>query len=398
VTAVDAVGHESGASNSIHPTTLDATKPAKPSGLTATAVAGQNRIDLSWTASTDNVGVTGYRIYRNGSATALDSVGGSTTSYSDTTVAPSTQYTYVVTAVDAAANESDPSDPATMTSSDSVAPQPPTTVTATAVSDTQINLSWSGASDNIGVTGYQIFRNGGATPIDTVGASPTTYGNTGLTGGTTYSYTIKAVDAAGNVSAPSPAASARTIVFMDGFENGSLTKWTTVSGLAVQNTNVFAGSWAAEAQSKSAPDFASKTLPSTYTNLYYRMRVKIIQGKPDTADVLRLRTGTGAGTTNLLSIFYDSKKNLGYRNDFTNTTQTSTTALAVGTWYEVKVHLVVNGTSSQVEVWLNGTKITALSRTDSFGVNPITQVVAGETTAGHTYDFAIDEVVADTAP
>ena len=395
VTAIDAVGHESAPSSSTQATTLDATNPTSPTGLTAAGVPGQNQINLSWTASTDNVGVTGYRIYRDGSATPLDSVGGSTTTYSDTTVAPGTQYTYTVTAIDAAGNESLPSNSATATGSDTVAPLPPTTVMATAVSDTQINLAWSGASDNVGVTGYQIFRNGGATPIAIVGASPTTYSNTGLSGGTAYSYTIKAVDAAGNVSGASTAASATTPLFADGFETGNLSKWTSVSGLAVQNTNVFAGSWAAEAQSKNAADFASKTLPATYTSLYYRMRVKILQGKPDTVDVLRLRTASGG---NLMSIFYNDKKNLGYRNDVTNTSQTSTTSLAVGTWYEIKVHLVVNGASSQTEVWLNGTKITALSRTDSFGTTPIGQIVAGETTAGHQYDFAIDEVWADINP
>jgi fibronectin type 3 domain-containing protein len=395
VTAIDAIGHESGSSNTIQATTLDATAPSKPTGLTATPVAGQSRIDLSWTASTDNVGVTGYRIYRNGSSTPLDSVGGSTTTYSDTSVSPATQYTYTVTAIDAAGNESVASDPATALSSDTVPPQPPTTVTATAVSDTQINLSWSGATDNIGVTGYQIFRNGSATPIATVGASPTSYSDTGLTGGTTYSYTIKAVDAAGNVSDASAAASATTTVFTDGFETGNLSKWTSVAGLAVQNTNVYAGLWAAEAQSKSPADYASKTLPSTYASLYYRLRLKIIQGKPDTVDMLRLRTASGG---NLMSIYYDSKRNLGYRNDTTNTTTTSTTSLAVGVWYELKVHLVINGTSGQIEVWLNGTKITALSKTDSFGTTAIGQVIAGESTAGHAYDYALDEIYVDTNP
>jgi hypothetical protein len=140
---------------------------------------------------------------------------------------------------------------------------------------------------------------------------------------------------------------------------------------------------------------ATKQLPSTYANLYYRMRVKIIQGKKDTIDVLRLRTATGS---NLLSIFYDDNKHLGYRNDTRNLATTSTTTLAAGTWYEVKVHLVVNGASSQIQVWLNGTLITALSKTDNFGTTPIGQVVAGESTTGHQYDFAIDEVWADINP
>jgi fibronectin type 3 domain-containing protein len=583
VTAIDAVGHESSASNAIHPTTLDATAPSRPTGLTAAPVAGQTRIDLNWTAATDNLGVTGYRIYRDGSATPLDSVGGSTTSYSDTTVAPATQYTYTVTAIDAAGNESLASDPATTMSSDTIPPQPPTTLTATAVSETridlswsgatdnlgvtgyqifrngsstpiasvgasptsysntgltagttysytvkavdasgntsdaspsasattldttaptpptsvtatpvsetQIDLSWSGANDNVGVTGYRIFRNGGATPIATVGASPTTYSNTGLTAGTTYSYTVKAVDASGNVSNASPTATvttldttlplppttvtataasdsqinlswsgasdnvgvtgyrifrnggttpiatvgasptsysntglsaataysytikavdaagnvsnssvagnATTIVFTDGFEAGNLSKWTAVSGLSVQTANVFAGSWAAESQSKNAVDFASKTLPSTYTSLYYRLRFKVLTGKPEDVDVLRFRT---AGGTNLMALMYDSNRHLAYRNDVTGTTVASSTSVTNGPWYEAKVHLVINGASSQTEVWLNGTKITALSRTDTFGTTPIGQVVAGESTTGRQYDFAVDEVWVDTSP
>jgi fibronectin type 3 domain-containing protein len=394
VTALDAVGHQSAPSNTIQPTTLDATAPSAPTGLTGSAVPGQNRINLSWTASTDNVGVTGYRIYRNGSSTPLDSVGGSTTSYSDTTVASSTQYTYTVTAIDAATNESGPSNTATVSSSDTTPPAPPTTVTATAASDTQVNLAWSGATDNIGVTGYQILRNG--VQVATVGATPTTYTDTGLTGATTYAYTVKSVDAAGNPSSPSsPAASATTKVFTDGFETGNLSKWTTVSGLAAQKTNVYAGVWGAEAQSKNSTDFAVKTLPSTYTSLYYRLRLKVLQGKPDTVDVLRLRTATGS---NLMSIFYDNNRNLGLRNDVRNTTTASTSSLAVGTWYEVKVHLVINGTSGSTEVWLNGTKIAALSKTDNFGTTPIGQILAGESTTGHQYDYALDEVWADTSP
>jgi hypothetical protein len=64
-------------------------------------------VNLTWTASTDNVGVTGYRIYRNGAATTpLATVGAGTTSYSDATATPNTAYTYQVSAVDAAGNES----------------------------------------------------------------------------------------------------------------------------------------------------------------------------------------------------------------------------------------------------------------------------------------------------
>jgi chitodextrinase len=89
---------------------------------------------------------------------------------------------------------------------DTQAPTTPTNLTATAISSTQINLSWSASTDNVGVTGYKVFR--GGTQI----ASPTgtTYSDTGLTANTSYTYTVSAVDAANNESAQSSPASATT--------------------------------------------------------------------------------------------------------------------------------------------------------------------------------------------
>lgn len=79
----------------------DVTAPSVPTSLTATAVSS-SQIDLSWTASTDDVAVTGYRIYRdNNLVTTIAGV-----SYSDTGLSASTLYEYVVSAIDAASNES----------------------------------------------------------------------------------------------------------------------------------------------------------------------------------------------------------------------------------------------------------------------------------------------------
>ncbi|OGS04433.1 MAG: hypothetical protein A3J70_00875 [Elusimicrobia bacterium RIFCSPHIGHO2_02_FULL_61_10] len=85
-------------------------------------------------------------------------------------------------------------------------PSVPGNLSAVAVSSTQINLSWSASTDNVGVAGYRIFR--GGSQIATV--SGTSYSNTGLTASTQYSYTVAAYDAAGNVSAQSAAATAET--------------------------------------------------------------------------------------------------------------------------------------------------------------------------------------------
>jgi hypothetical protein len=88
------------------PAIADTTPPSQPTGLTATA-ATSSQINLKWTASTDNVGVTGYRIYRsttNTTSSLITTV--TTTSYGDTGLSPNTNYTYYVVAIDAAGNTS----------------------------------------------------------------------------------------------------------------------------------------------------------------------------------------------------------------------------------------------------------------------------------------------------
>lgn len=82
----------------------------------------------------------------------------------------------------------------------------PTNVSATAVSSSRIDVSWSASSDNVGVTGYRVTRNGALVATTTA----TSFSDTGLNPQTTYSYTVTAFDAAGNSSAPSAAASATT--------------------------------------------------------------------------------------------------------------------------------------------------------------------------------------------
>ena len=89
---------------------------------------------------------------------------------------------------------------------DTSSPSVPTGVAATAVSDTQVNLSWSASTDNVGVTGYKVFRNG--TQVGT--ATNTSYQDTGLSSGATYNYTVAAYDAAGNTSAQSSSVSVTT--------------------------------------------------------------------------------------------------------------------------------------------------------------------------------------------
>lgn len=173
----------------------DSEAPTAPGNLrsTATTVAS---IDLAWDASTDNVGVTEYRLSRNGGF--LASVAGTT--YSDTGLTPDTSYNYTVEAFDAAGNGSGASGTLVVaTLADTTPPAAPSNLISTGATETTIDLSWNAATDNIGVTGYRIFRDGGE--VGTTGS--TTYTDSGLTIDTSYEYTVRAFDAAGNESSDS---------------------------------------------------------------------------------------------------------------------------------------------------------------------------------------------------
>ena len=390
--------------------------------------------------------MTGYNIYRGNPATLVGTVGGLTTTFSDGTVAPATAYTYTVRATDGT-SESDPSDPATVTSWDTVGPQPPTGLAATVMSDTQINLVWAAGSDNVAVTGYRLYRNGSTTPdpdrrkrdvvpgrrtrgrhdvqlrahgrrrggervdreqhrdsdddgqrsasgadglvatsvldteinlswtaaTDNVGVigyriyredvaalrggsgTATTYVDRPLAPQTSHTYTVYALDQAGHVSAASNAASATTPVFGDGFETGNLSRWTSAFGLVTQNTDPFSGLWGAQATSnKGTVHYAVKQLPATYSTLYYRVRFKMLSGKKDTVDILSLRTAADAS---LFGLRYDVNRRLASINYVTGASTSSSNLWQVGArGASSRVRLTVNGLTSQVEVWLNGTR------------------------------------------
>jgi chitodextrinase len=205
----------------------DTQAPTTPTNLSATVISPM-QVNLSWSASTDNYGVSGYKIYRNGAQTSLST----TSSYSDTTVSGGSTYTYTVSAYDAMGNESAQSASAQGTTWDGTAPSVPAGLTATAATPTRVNLAWSASTDNIGVTGYKIYR--GGTYVTTVTAL--TWTDTGRSPGTAYSYQVSAIDARSNESAKSTAAGATTPAYADiVMDNGAATVtgvWATTSASA----------------------------------------------------------------------------------------------------------------------------------------------------------------------
>ena len=219
----------------------DTLAPSAPSGLITTMVAA-TQIDLRWTASADNVGVTGYTVERCqgvGCSSFAQIATPNVTTFSDTGLTASTSYSYRVRATDAAGNLSSFSSisTATTSSSDTTAPTAPANLTATAASSGQINLAWTAATDNVGVTGYRVERCQGAgcsnfAPI----AAPATsaFNDTGLAASTSYSYRVRATDAAGNLSTFSSTATTTTMPTPDTTPPSAPTNLTATAASATQ--------------------------------------------------------------------------------------------------------------------------------------------------------------------
>ncbi|MFA6961193.1 MAG: fibronectin type III domain-containing protein [Opitutaceae bacterium] len=203
VKAVDAAGNLSAASTVlVVTTTADTAAPVQPSGLVSSSVA-MTSFTLSWNISTDNVGVTGYDIYKNGVQ-----IGSSVSpDYAVTGLTPGTVYTMTVTARDAAGNVSTASAVLPVTTvADTAAPSVPSGFAVSALDTTSFTLSWAPSLDNIGTIGYDIFKNG-----QFLGTTLTpSYAVTGLAPLTAYNMTVMAKDAAGNVTAASAVQSVTT--------------------------------------------------------------------------------------------------------------------------------------------------------------------------------------------
>ncbi|HET7766638.1 MAG TPA: fibronectin type III domain-containing protein, partial [Burkholderiales bacterium] len=222
VRAVDAAGNlgnysgiATASTNAAPPPPPDTTPPSAPSGLAATA-ASSTQINLAWAAATDNVGVTGYRLEScagAGCSNFAQIAAPAGTSFGNTGLTPGTSHSYRVRAVDAAGNLGGYSNVASASTPDTIPPSAPANLTASASSETQVNLAWTAATDNVGVTGYRVESCSGAgcsNFVQIAAPAGTSFGNTGLSAGTSSSYRVRAIDAAGNLGSYSNVATAST--------------------------------------------------------------------------------------------------------------------------------------------------------------------------------------------
>ncbi|WP_214103887.1 GH12 family glycosyl hydrolase domain-containing protein [Acrocarpospora catenulata] len=249
----------------------DTSPPTAPGNLTASGTTSSGT-NLSWSASSDNVGVTGYNVFRRqGTSGTFTQVGtASGTTFAATGLSASTQYQFYAVARDAAGNTSPQSNTVTVTTSgggggDTSPPTAPGNLTASGTTSSGTNLSWSASSDNVGVTGYNVFsRQGTSGTFSQIGtASGTSFAVTGLSASTQYQFYVVARDAAGNTSPQSNTVSVTTTsggggtgtcsVRFDTWNNGYVA-YVTVNGprsgwtfnFTLPSGHAITGSWNAQ--------------------------------------------------------------------------------------------------------------------------------------------------------
>lgn len=291
------------------------------------------------------------------------------------------------------------SDPAPATWSwtvDTVDPSAPGSIAVDAASPFQVDVSWPAASDNTGVTGYDLFRDGSL--LATLDAA-TSYTDSTVVASSTHEYAVRARDVAGNVSGLVSATVTTPAIaeplFADTFESGSLSGWTSKAGLTVQTSTVHGGSYAAEGVTQNGGTYAKKTLPSTYGDSWSRLWFNVVS-QTDQVNLLRLRDQAGAS---LGYVYVNVAGRLGFHNDSNGTNTLSSTTPGAG-WHAVELHLQVgsaSGVPGSVEVWLDGARLADLSNDAvDVGSSRVGALQIGEVQAGLTYDVVFDDVAFGT--
>jgi len=284
---------------------------------------------------------------------------------------------------------------------DAVAPTVPGNLTASATAS-QVDLSWTPSSDNVGVQGYDVYRDG--TMIGTVPS--TSYADVAVSPGGTYVYAVLARDGVGNTSgvcnavsatvpAPVPAVGTpTTTTFSDGFESGSMGAWSSVSHMSVGSGGAFAGAYAAQAATTGAfGTYAVKTLQVPQSELYARTYFKVAS-QSSTMNLLRLQSPTGA---NIFTLFVSRTGELMFRNDGRATVVWSPVTVRKNAWHHVQIHVKV-GAAGSTDVWFDGQPVARLSLTQNLGTAGIGRLMLGDNVKDRVFNVTFDEVVTSTSP
>ena len=249
---------------------------------------------------------------------------------------------------------------------DIVAPSAPAAITLRAVDGLRVNLAWPAGGDDVGVTGYEVFRND---RLIAVLGPTTTYADRSVDGLATYTYAVQARDAAANVSGLSPPASVDTpIVLREGFDTAAaLHRFAPAARLG----------WDRTTRALHLPSGAHGriALPEPASRLFVRLRFRIASRGANRVPLVALRSSTGT----ILAASLDAGGRLGAVQP------------ASGQWHDLQVHADTGARES--EIWLDGQQRPELTTRLAAGLPPITAVELGG--AGR-FDMLVDDLTANT--
>jgi hypothetical protein len=155
------------------------------------------------------------------------------------------------------------------------------------------------------------------------------------------------------------------------------------------------GAYAARETSTGAATYAYKTLPARYTELWAQSWV-YVQSATGSANLFGFRGSTGGSIINLYS---SPTGKIALRNNVAGVTTVSTTPMPQAGWHRLVLHAIINGTSSSVDVSLDGTAVPGLTLTgQNLGTNPITALQLGDTATGRMYTIDFDDMAVSTSP
>lgn len=179
-------------------------------------------------------------------------------------------------------------------------------------------------------------------------------------------------------------------IFADDFETGGLTAWTGSRNTVVQSADVHGGSFAARATSTGASGaYLSKTFSSAHAEAYAETAFKVLSQGNNYANLIKLTTPSGGS---IATVAMTPSGQLLVRNDQTGKTTASGTAPTRNVWHTLQFHVVVNGTSSAVDVSLDGATVPSLSFTTSLGTTGVGRMTVGDTNTGRSFSTEFDDV------
>ena len=388
----------------------DTTAPTAPSGLAASAVTS-SRVDLSWSAASDNVGVTGYEVERCQGAgcssfAAVTTV--TTLAWSDTGRSSGTSYSYRVRARDAAGNTGAYSGVASAVTPASVdnPPSAPSGLSASASGSSGVNLSWTAATDDLGVASYEVERCQGAGCsgfVQVATTASTSLADTGLQASTSYSYRVRARDTGNNVGSYSNVASATTqaappppsstLVAAFAFDEGSGSSVADLSGNGNAGS-IGAAAWTTQGKFGNALSFngtsARVTIPDAPTlRLGNAMTLEAWVYPTAVTSAWRDVVYKGDDNYYLMATSTPASRPMAggvFSGSYGETYGSS--RLVVNTW----THLAATYDGSQVRLFVNGAQVASKAQTGSLAASANPLQIGGDGIYGQYFNGRIDEV------